>query len=93
MSIPTLDLPKQRRISQAVSRFFIAMQSRFRISDREAVMLMLASTWGQARKVGLTTPQLIEWALKNWGECDAAMAKASGDLVVTGQGADVTKSH
>ena len=55
--------------------------------------MMLASTWGQARKVGLTTPQLIEWALKNWGECDKAMSQASGDLVVTGQGADVTKPH
>lgn len=88
MTTPTLDLAKQRKIAQAVSRFFLAIQTQYPIGDREAVMLMLASTWGQARKIGLTTPQLIEWALKNWGECDAAMNTAAGELVVT---SDVTR--
>jgi len=45
-----------------------------------------------AKKIGLSTPQLIEWALKNWGECDREMQAAPGSLLVEGQGADVTKT-
>lgn len=86
------DLKTQRRMHQAVSRFFLAMQVKFKVSEREMVMLMLASTYGMAKKVGLSTPQLIEWALKNWGECDRELLASPGALRVEGVGADATKA-
>ncbi len=86
------DLRSQRRMYQAVSRFFLAMQVKFKVTQREMVMLMLASTYGQAKRIGLSTPQLIEWAMKNWGECDRELATSPGALLVEGQGVDVTKA-
>lgn len=86
MSQPTIDLRTQRVIHQKVSRFFLAMQARFKIGQRELVMLMLAAAYGQARRIGLTTPQLIEWAMKNWAACDQEMQKSPAALVVEGSG-------
>lgn len=91
MPAPTIDLRAQRKISQAVGRFFLAMQAKFKIGDRELVMLMLAAAYGQARRIGLTTPQLIEWALKNWQATEAELRGTPDLLRVEGQGADVTK--
>jgi len=87
-----MDLQIQRKISQAIGRFFLALQAKFQISDREMVMLSLASAWGQSRKIGMTNAQLLEWALKNWGECEREIRGSAGNLIVTGQGADLTKT-
>lgn len=92
MPLPTFDLRTQRRMSQAVGRFFLAMQQKFKIGDRELVMFMLAAAQGQARRIGLSTPQLIEWAMKNWHATEAELRGSPGSLVVEGQGGDVTKS-
>lgn len=92
MPAPTFDLRTQRRMYQAVTRFFLAMRQRYQVPDRELVMLMLAAAFGQAKRIGLTTPQLIEWATKCWGECDREMARSAGGLVIEGAGADETKT-
>jgi len=80
---PKFDLVTQRRIHQAVQRFFSKVQGEYNISDRELVMCMLAAAWGQSRRIGMTTPQLVEWALKNWQECDAAINREAATLLQT----------
>jgi len=87
---PTMDQRTQLKVSQATQRFFRKLQAATSLQQNDLVMLMLASTWGQAQLAGLSTPQLIEWALKNWAGCDKAKAQTVAQMVVTGQGTDVT---
>ncbi len=84
-----MDPRTQVKISQAVQRFFRKLQAETGLTQPDLVMLMLASTWGQAQLAGLTTPQLIEWSLKNWQGCDKAKTDRAL-MVVDGKGADVT---
>jgi len=85
-----MDPKTQLKVSQAVQRFFRKLQAATGLQQNDLVMLMLASTWGQAQLAHLSTPQLIEWALKNWQGCDKAKAQTVAQMVVTGAGADVT---
>jgi len=85
-----MDQRTQLKVSQATQRFFRKLQAATSLQQNDLVMLMLASTWGQAQLAGLSTPQLIEWALKNWAGCDKAKAQTVAQMVVTGQGTDVT---
>jgi len=87
-----IDTSGQRKVAQAVQRFFLRLRDMTGIDDRELVMMALAATWGRARAVGLTTAQLLEWAMKCWGACEAEEKRGLGQMIVTGS-ADVTRAE